>query len=76
MAQAATARAIQHRAELVAAGAIGLVAGRMVAFLPRFDEMIVKFAREAVGSRLEERHRVLDAAISAVLASSNAVKED
>lgn len=66
----------QRRAELVAAGAIGLVAGRMVAFLPRFDEMIVKFAREAVGSRLEERHRVLDAAISAVLASNNAAKED
>jgi hypothetical protein len=55
----------QHRAELIDAGAIGLVAGRMVAFLPRFDEMIVKFAREALGYRIEARQRALNAAVAA-----------
>lgn len=55
----------QHRAELVAAGAIGLLAGRMVAFLPRFDELMTKFAREAVGFRLTARQVAMDAAINA-----------
>jgi hypothetical protein len=59
----------QHRAELVAAGAIGLVAGRMVAFLPRFDEMMVKFAREALDFRLTARQHAVDAAMLAATAS-------
>jgi hypothetical protein len=55
----------RHRAELVDAGAIGLVAGRMVGFLPCFDEMMVKFAREALGYRLAQRQRTLAAVIAA-----------
>lgn len=66
----------QHRAELVAAGAIGLVAGRMVAFLPRFDEMMVKFAREALGFRLTARQHAVDAAMLAATASHGIREED
>ena len=58
----------QHRVELVEAGAIGLLAGRMVAFLPAFDDMIVRFAREALGYRLDARRRAIDAAIATVRA--------
>ena len=65
----------QHRAELVAAGAIGLVAGRMVAFLPRF-EMMVKFAREAIGFRLAARQHAVDAAMLAATASRGNHEED
>jgi hypothetical protein len=56
----------QHRAELVNAGAIGLIAGRMVAFLPIFDQMIMKFAREAVGHRLATREAAFKSVIDAV----------
>ena len=66
----------QHRAELVSAGAIGLVAGRMVAFLPRFDEMIAKFAREALGYRLDARQRAVEGAIQAAVTSRSINEEN
>lgn len=66
----------QHRTELVAAGAIGLVAGRMVAFLPRFDEMMAKFAREALGYRLDARQRAVEGAIQAAAASRITAEEN
>jgi hypothetical protein len=65
----------QHRAELVAAGAIGLVAGRMVAFLPCFDEMMVTFAREALGFRLHARQQAVDAAVEAAAALRGRTEE-
>jgi hypothetical protein len=54
----------QRREELIEAGAIGLIAGRMVAFLPIFDAMVTKFAREALGYRVEARQRALNAVIA------------
>lgn len=56
----------RHRGELIAAGAIGLIAGRLVAFLPLFDHMVMRFAREALGYRHEARQRAMSAAIAAV----------
>lgn len=62
----------QHRAELVKAGAIGLIAGRMVAFLPLFDEMMMTFARAAVGHRLAVR----ESAVKAVLAAAYEARDE
>lgn len=62
----------QHRGELVAAGAIGSFRGRLFAFEPLFSELMLRFAREAVGHRSEARQATAQAAADAAAASREA----
>jgi len=57
----------QHRGELVEAGAVAMIGGRIVGMLPLFDEMVVRFGREALGYRQQTRQRAADHAIAVAI---------
>jgi hypothetical protein len=62
----------QHRAELIEANAMILVAGRLVALLPKFDELMVQFGRDALIARMGASAQAADAAVKAALATAQA----